>query len=106
MPTRAGRTARAFTSIGIFNFRNARFADDGGPLDPACACPCCVDHSRAYLHHLFKAEEMLGPMLLTWHNVQYYQDLMRGLRGAIVEGGFAAHADRLRSGWTAREEIA
>jgi queuine tRNA-ribosyltransferase len=106
MPTRAGRTARAFTSMGIFNLRNARFADDGGPLDPACACPCCVDHSRAYLHHLFKAEEMLGPMLLTWHNVQYYQDLMRGLRRAIVDCGFAAHAERLRSGWTAREEIA
>jgi queuine tRNA-ribosyltransferase len=106
MPTRAGRTARAFTSIGIFNLRNARFADDGGPLDPACACPCCVNHSRAYLHHLFKAEEMLGPMLLTWHNLQYYQDLMRGLRRAIQDGRFAAHADLLRAGWAAREEIA
>ena len=106
MPTRAGRTARAFTSIGIFNLRNARFADDGGPLDSACACPCCGNHSRAYLHHLFKAEEMLGPMLLTWHNVQYYQDLMRGLRRAIQDGRFAAHAEQLRSGWTTREEIA
>jgi queuine tRNA-ribosyltransferase len=106
MPTRAGRTARAFTSIGIFNLRNARFADDGAPLDPACACPCCVDHSRAYLHHLFKAEEILGPMLLTWHNVQYYQYLMRGLRRAIQDGRFAAHAERLRSGWAAREDIA
>ena len=80
IPTRAGRTARAYTSTGVFNLRNARFADDGGPLDPACACPACTRHRRAYLHHLFKAEEMLGPMLLTWHNVQYYQDLMRGLR--------------------------
>jgi queuine tRNA-ribosyltransferase len=106
MPTRAGRTARAFTSAGIFNLRNARFADDGGKLDPACACPCCVDHSRAYLHHLFKAEEMLGPMLLTWHNVQYYQDLMRGLRRAVRDRSFAAHADHLRTGWTAREETA
>ncbi len=106
MPTRAGRTARAFTSVGIFNLRNARFADDGGPLDPACACPCCVNHSRAYLNHLFKAEEMLGPMLLTWHNVQYYQDLMRGLRRAIQDGRFAAHASQLRTGWTAREDIA
>ena len=106
MPTRAGRTARAFTSIGIFNLRNARFADDGGPLDPACTCPCCVDHSRAYLHHLFKAEEMLGPMLLTWHNVQYYQDLMRGLRQAIRNGRFAAHAERLRAEWSALEDIA
>jgi queuine tRNA-ribosyltransferase len=106
MPTRAGRTARAFTSMGIFNLRNARFADDGGPLDPACACPCCINHSRAYLNHLFKAEEMLGPMLLTWHNVQYYQDLTRGLRRAIQDGRFAAHAGQLRAGWTAREDIA
>jgi queuine tRNA-ribosyltransferase len=104
MPTRAGRTARAFTSTGIFNLRNARFADDGGPLDPACTCPCCIDHSRAYLHHLFKAEEILGPMLLTWHNVQYYQDLMHGLRRAIRDGRFDAHADELRAGWTAPEE--
>lgn len=106
MPTRAGRTARAFTSMGIFNLRNARFADDGAPLDPACACPCCVQHSRAYLHHLFKAEEMLGPMLLTWHNVQYYQDLMRGLRRAIQDRRFAAHAEQLRAGWIAPEDIA
>jgi queuine tRNA-ribosyltransferase len=106
MPTRAGRTARAFTSLGVFNLRNARFADDGGPLDPACACPCCVSHSRAYLHHLFKAEEMLGPMLLTWHNVQYYQDLMRGLRRAIQDGRFTAYAAQLRAGWAAPEDIA
>jgi queuine tRNA-ribosyltransferase len=104
MPTRAGRTARAFTSLGIFNLRNARFADDGGPLDPACACPTCVKHSRAYLHHLFKAEEMLGPMLLTWHNVRYYQDLTRGLRRAIRDGRLVVHADQLRAGWTARED--
>jgi queuine tRNA-ribosyltransferase len=105
MPTRAGRTARAFTSLGVFNLRNARFADDGGPLDPACACPGCMRHSRAYLHHLFKAEEMLGPMLLTWHNVQYYQDLMRGLRRAIRDGRLAAYAGQLRAGWTAREDL-
>jgi queuine tRNA-ribosyltransferase len=105
MPTRSGRTARAFTSLGIFNIRNARFADDGGPLDPACACPACVRHSRAYLHHLFKAEEILGPMLLTWHNVQYYQDLTHGLRRAIQDGRLATHEDQLRRGWTAREDI-
>jgi queuine tRNA-ribosyltransferase len=104
MPTRAGRTARAFTSLGIFNLRNARFADDDGPLDPACGCPACVKHSRAYLHHLFKAEEMLGPMLLTWHNVRYYQDLTRGLRRAIQAGRLAAHAEHLRAGWIARED--
>jgi len=104
MPTRAGRTARAFTSLGIFNLRNARFADDDGPLDPACACPACLKHSRAYLHHLFKAEEMLGPMLLTWHNVQYYQDLTRGLRRAIQDGRLALHAEQLRAKWTMRED--
>jgi queuine tRNA-ribosyltransferase len=105
MPTRAGRTARAFTSQGIFNLRNARFADDAGPLDPACPCPACTKHSRAYLNHLFKAEEMLGPMLLTWHNVRYYQDLTKGLRRAIQDGRLATHADQLRAGWTAREDF-
>src|SRR5580658_127757 len=104
MPTRAGRTARAFTSLGIFNLRNARFADDGGPLDPACACPACAKHSRAYMHHLFKAEEMLGPMLLTWHNVWYYLELTRGLRQAIRNGRLAAHEAQVRAGWTARED--
>jgi queuine tRNA-ribosyltransferase len=104
MPTRAGRTARAYTSQGVFNLRNARFADDTAPLDPECACPACSRHARAYLHHLFKAEEMLGPMLLTWHNVQYYQDLTRGLRQAIRAGTLAAFAERSRAAWTAREE--
>ncbi len=65
MPTRAGRTARAYTARGVFNLRNARFADDAGPLDDSCACLACTRHSRAYLHHLFRAQEMLGPMLLT-----------------------------------------
>ena len=97
IPTRAGRTARAYTSQGVFNLRNARFADDAAPLDPACACPACTRHSRAYLHHLFKAEEMLGPMLLTWHNVQYYQDLMRGLRAAIAERRLDASCRRRRA---------
>jgi queuine tRNA-ribosyltransferase len=99
IPTRAGRTARAFTSGGVFNLRNARFAADAAPLDPACACPACTRHSRAYLHHLFRAGEMLGPMLLTWHNLTYYQDLMRGLRHAIRAGALAAHAGTVRAGW-------
>jgi queuine tRNA-ribosyltransferase len=101
IPTRGGRTARAFTSIGVINLRNARFADDGAPLDPSCVCPACVRYSRAYLHHLFKAEEILGPMLLTWHNVQYYMDLARDLRRAIQEGRLAAHAEKIAAGWTA-----
>jgi queuine tRNA-ribosyltransferase len=104
MPTRAGRTGRAFTSGGVFNLRNARFATDARPLDPLCSCPACTRHPRGYLHHLFKAEEMLGPMLLTWHNLAYYQDLMRGLRAAIVEGRFTQHAAALRAGWTVPED--
>ena len=100
MPTRAGRTARAYTSHGVHNMRNARFADDAGPLDPGCACPLCTKHSRAYLHHLFRCEEMLGPMLLTWHNIQYYQDLMTGIRQAIGEGRLAAHSAAVRAAWS------
>ena len=99
MPTRAGRTARAFTSRGVLNLRNARHAEDAGPLDPACACPACAKHSRAYFHHLFRAEEMLGPMLLTWHNLTYYQSLMQGLRAAIGAGRAAAYAATVQEGW-------
>ena len=101
MPTRAGRTARGFTSQGVFNLRNARHAEDARPLDPACACTACTRHSRAYLHHLFRANEMLGPMLLTQHNISYYQALMRGLRQAIAEGRFLAHAAAVRADWAA-----
>ena len=101
MPTRAGRTGRAFTSRGVLNMRNARHTDDTGPIDPDCACPACMRHSRAYLHHLFRCEEMLGPMLLTWHNLAYYQQLVRGLRQAISErslGNFAAFTRQLWQG--------
>jgi queuine tRNA-ribosyltransferase len=99
MPTRAGRTGRAYTSRGVLNMRNACHAPDPGPIDPACDCPACARHSRAYLHHLFRAREMLGPMLLTWHNLAYYQTLMRGMRTAIVAGTLAAHADAVRAQW-------
>jgi queuine tRNA-ribosyltransferase len=103
IPTRAGRTARAYTSRGVFNLRNARFAEDPLPLDPDCGCPACARHSRAYLHHLFKAEEMLGPMLLTWHNLSYYQALMRGLRAAIAARRLDAFAAAARAGWAPEE---
>jgi queuine tRNA-ribosyltransferase len=103
IPTRSGRTARAFTSAGVFNLRNARFAADPRPLDPACACPACRRHARAYLHHLFKAGEMLGAMLLSWHNLQYYQGLMQGLREAIAAGALAAHIAALEAAWDAGE---
>ena len=101
IPTRAGRTARAYTSRGVLNLRNARFADDPAPLDPDCACPACTRHARAYLHHLFRSGEILGPMLLTWHNLRYYQDLMQRLRAAILDGRLAATAAALHAGWGA-----
>ncbi len=90
LPTRSGRTGQAFTCNGTLNIRNAKFAEDTGPLDPECVCPACRSYSRAYLHHLIRSDEILGAMLLTWHNLAYYQDLMRGLRAAIVEGRLAA----------------
>jgi queuine tRNA-ribosyltransferase len=89
MPTRSGRTGQAFTRRGTLNIRNARHIHDDRPLDADCTCPACRNYSRGYLHHLFRAGEMLGPMLLTWHNLHYYQDLMAGLRAAIEQGGLA-----------------
>jgi len=106
MPTRGGRTARAFTSRGIRNLRNARFADEPGPLDPGCDCPACTRHPAAYLHHLFKAREMLGPILLTWHNLAYYQRLMRALRGATIGGRLDAFAAAARAAWQVPEDDA
>ncbi len=101
LPTRAGRTARAYTRQGQLNLRNARHQDDERPLDPDCACTACTRHGRAYLHHLFRAGEILGPMLLTAHNIMYYQDLMRDLRDAICRGDLDDHAAALRHRWTA-----
>ncbi len=85
LPTRSGRTGQAFTRRAALNIMNARHRDDPRPLDPDCPCPTCADYSRAYLHHLFKAKEMLGPILLTRHNLHYYQQVMAGLRQAIEE---------------------
>jgi queuine tRNA-ribosyltransferase len=105
MPTRSGRTGRAYTRGGVINIRNARHAEDNRPLDPGCTCPACRNHSRAYLHHLFKANEMLGPMLLTWHNIQYYQDLMAELRAGILAGDLVGTAARIEAGWQAEKEV-
>ena len=85
MPSRSGRTAQAFTRNGVLNMRNACHIDDENPIDSQCRCPACRNYSRAYIHHLFRAHEILGAMLLTWHNLTYYQDLMRGIRQAIRE---------------------
>ena len=90
LPTRSGRTGQAFTRRGTVNVKNARHKDDDRPLDEACSCPACSLYSRAYLHHLFKADEVQGLMLLTWHNLQYYQDLMADMRAAIEANCFAA----------------
>jgi queuine tRNA-ribosyltransferase len=86
LPTRSGRTAQAWTADGPLNLRNQRHADDPGPLEPGCTCPTCQGHSRGYLHHLIKANEILGAMLLTWHNLHHYQALMATMREAIEEG--------------------
>ena len=90
LPSRSGRTGQLFTRQGVVNIKNARHADDPRPLDEACSCPACSNYSRAYLHHVFRSQEMISGMLLTWHNLQYYQDLMQGMRDAISEGRFAA----------------
>lgn len=92
MPTRSGRNALAFTRGGTVNLRNACHADDLSPLDDQCTCPACRNYTRAYLHHLFRAGEMLGAMLLSWHNIQYYEDLMKQIRQAIEQGNFSEFA--------------
>jgi queuine tRNA-ribosyltransferase len=97
LPTRAGRHGQAWTADGPITITNARFADDGAPLDAASACPASRDYSKAYLHHLFKAGEYLGPMLLTWHNLHYYQQLMADLRAAIAAGRLGAFMEDFRT---------
>jgi queuine tRNA-ribosyltransferase len=88
IPTRSGRFGRAYTTEGEINIKNAAHAEDASPVDPTCRCNCCTHYSRAYIHHLFKADEMLGPILLTWHNIYYYEQLMERIRTAIMEGSF------------------
>jgi queuine tRNA-ribosyltransferase len=100
LPTRSGRTAQAFVTGGTLNLRNARHADDMSPLDAMCDCPVCAHYGRAYLHHLIKAGEMLAGMLLTTHNLHYYQNLMKALRTAI-EGGTL---DQFRTAFGAEQE--
>jgi queuine tRNA-ribosyltransferase len=99
MPTRAGRHGLAFTRFGKVNLRNARHADDPRPLDEQSSCPAARDYSRAYLHHLVKAGEILGMMLLTWVNLAYYQELMAGLRKAIAEQRLDDFIAETKEGW-------
>jgi queuine tRNA-ribosyltransferase len=89
LPSRSGRTGQAFTRRGVVNIKNARHADDPRPLDEECSCPACSGYSRAYLHHVFRAGEIISSMLLTWHNLHYYQELMQGMRDAIAADRFA-----------------
>ena len=99
LPTRNGRHGLAFTRFGAINLRNARHAADPRPLDPESRCPAARDYARAYLHHLVKANEMLGAMLLSELNLYYYQDLMVGMRAAIAAGKLAAFAALTKEGW-------
>jgi queuine tRNA-ribosyltransferase len=95
LPTRSGRNGQAFTWLGTLNLKNARHADDQAPLDENCRCSACRQFSRAYLHHTVKANEIIASMLLTWHNLQFYQDLVAALRHAIADGSAAALAARI-----------
>jgi queuine tRNA-ribosyltransferase len=93
LPTRSGRTGQAFTRRGVVNLKNARHAADPRPLDEDCFCPACQGYSRAYLHHVFRSGEIISAMLLTWHNLHYYQELMAGLRNAIAGGRLAVFVE-------------
>jgi queuine tRNA-ribosyltransferase len=92
LPTRSGRTGQAFTADGPINIRNARFAEDREPIESGCPCPTCSSFERAYVHHLVRSGEILGAMLMTEHNLWFYQRLMQGLRDAIAAQRFDAHA--------------
>ena len=102
LPSRSGRNGQAFTWRGPMNLRNARFAEDAAPLDEKCICPTCATYSRAYLHHLVKAGEILGAVLMTEHNLGFYQQLMAAMREAIGAGQFAAFAADFRRDYFAR----
>jgi queuine tRNA-ribosyltransferase len=95
LPTRSGRNGQAFTRKGTINIRNARYQDDSMPLDDKCKCPACTNYSRAYLNHLVKSSEILGSMLMTWHNLQFYQDLMHQIRLKIMESNLPDTVEEL-----------
>ena len=100
LPTRSGRTSQAFTRRGTLNMKNSRHIKDSRPMDPDCACYVCKNYSRAYINHLLKCQEMLGPMLITRHNLHYYQELMAGLRGAIEAGSLDQFAETFHEDYT------
>lgn len=94
LPTRSGRNGQAFTWGGPINIRNAQYKDDLEPLDTNCSCPACLYYSKAYLHHVVRAKEIIGSMLLSWHNIQFYQDIMSGMRNAIASGDLKVWSSR------------
>ncbi len=104
MPTRSGRHGQAWSDSGPFNLKNARFAEDDDPLDERLECPASRDYSKAYIHHLIRAGEYLGSMLLSWHNIAYYEDLMARMRAAIAEGRFEAFRSAFNTRWSAGRE--
>ena len=103
LPTRSGRTGQAFTWDGPINIKNARFAEDKGPIDDSCDCPVCATWSRAYVHHLVRSGEILGAMLMTEHNIGFYQALMKSLRSAIAGGRLEDFATSFRRRYTSRD---
>jgi queuine tRNA-ribosyltransferase len=104
LPTRSGRNGQAFTRTGALNLRNARHAKDDAPLDGSCRCPACRQFSRAYLHHVVKSGEIIASMLLTWHNLTYYQDLMTQLRDAIASGTVQERAREIATAYSREVE--
>ena len=102
LPTRSGRTGQAFTADGPINIRNAKFAEDREPLEQDCPCPTCTTYERAYVHHLVRSGEILGAMLMTEHNLWFYQRLMQGLRDAIAGQRFNAHAEAFLARYRAK----
>ena len=102
LPTRSGRNGQAFTRNGTVNIRNAKYAEDESPLEESCECPACKDYSRAYIHHLVRSREILGSMLMTWHNLQFYQDIMKALRQAITEGAVKEFAENFERRYTTK----
>ena len=97
LPSRSGRTGQIFTHRGVLNIKNSRHQDDPRPIDENCSCPACKNYSRAYLHHVFKSQEIISSMLLTWHNLQYYQDLMASIRSSIRSNSFDDFVDEFYS---------
>jgi len=103
LPTRSGRNGQAFTWKGPLNLRNARHAEDEAPLDATCSCPACRSYSRAYLHHVVKSGEIIASMLLTWHNLTFFQDVMRAFRAAVAGKNAASFARNFLADYRAGE---